>query len=1338
MEFLKNLSIRSKLVLISSVPLLVAIYFLYTRITREMETRETMVQVYEEFEEIEHMSRLLHEFQIERAHLSGYIATGLEIDQKAMINQRQATDIAVENLRGIYQRHAKNSVVLPFLDSLPLYRNNPTVYSKRLNQYKVDLLREIGKTLRTSRHPVIKNQLESHLFLLYSKEYFAQLRSLLHYAIADKQFGPGQYPEFASLKGRAEINFSKFQETASADFLAFTNQKLTTDKLIPTRQIIDSLFLNPSFVRNVSSDQWWVSSTNTVNVLKELENYSLAKVKQFAANELAKISQDVYTSLLITTLAIILIALIVAVTIRHIVSTISAIRLAAERITTGEVDVAVPVSSRDEMGSLVESFNRMIEASKKYAEVAETIGAGEYEVEVPVRSKSDVLGLALNNMRKSLRQLASENEMRTWLLTGNDTINNCIRGDKDLHHLSEEVVNGLATYLRVPVAAVYIRDNGQLIMTASYAIDEAGLTNRSVIRIGEGLVGQAAKTGKPIMLHEVPDGYLKITSGLGDTDVAHLLVYPFEYEGQVKGVIEIGSIREISAAQRELLQMVSNNIGIAVHAAQSRERLKQLLEETQRQAEELESQQEELKQFNEELQEKTEILERSEEELKAQHEELQHTIEELAEKARLLEEQKAELHAAKMEITEKINELEVVSQYKSEFLANMSHELRTPLNSILILTQVLVENRESTLNEKEIQYVNTIHHSGNDLLNLINQILDLSKIEAGKIDLDFEEFSIGSVIQSLTASFEPVSRSKSIDFTVNADELTRSVILYSDKQRLEQVLKNFLSNAFKFTESGGHVTLEINKPTTTAFNRSSLKTSRSVIAFKVTDNGIGIPREKLELIFNAFQQVDGSTKRKYGGTGLGLSISRELCQILGGEIQVESVEGSGSAFTLFLPVESNLNNNEKQDPLPLHFRQPVQGAGPEQVVITENAIRDDRANLTDKDRKILIIEDDVQFSGVLLNFVRERKYKGIVAFEGNTGLHYARQYRPDAIFLDMKLPLMDGEEVLKQLKFDPVLRHIPVQIISGQGISNEGLRQGALDIIRKPLTRDEFFRTIERIEQFVAKKTKKLLIVEDDVQHNLAVKELVGDTDVECHSAFSGREGIEMLLKHSFDCIIIDIGLPDMTGYQFLEQIRQNENLRRIPVIVYTGKHLSREDNAMLEKLASTVVIKTAHSHERLLDETALFLHRVEAKLPKEKQKIIRTLHKAEEVLRDKTVLIADDDVRNLFSLVTVLEQEGMKCLTAENGREAVEILKANPSIDIVLMDVMMPEVDGYESTIEIRKEARFKNLPVIALTAKAMKGDREKCLSSGMSDYISKPLNVNRLVSLMRVWLYS
>jgi CheY-like chemotaxis protein/CHASE3 domain sensor protein/putative methionine-R-sulfoxide reductase with GAF domain len=929
-----------------------------------------------------------------------------------------------------------------------------------------------------------------------------------------------------------------------------------------------------------------------------------------------------------------------------------------------------------------------------------------------------------------LKRIGQEATDKNWTLTGSGELIKKMQGDKQVGELAESIINHLAAWLNAGIGAIYIaeEDDRTLKLVAAYAIDKD--RRKSVpFRFGEGLAGQAAAEKRLIRISDIPSDYLKIQTGFGDVQLKEVLAIPFVFEGVVRGVIELGHVREFTALEQAYLETIADSIAVAVALSQARIKSKELLEETQRQSEDLETRQQELKQSNEELHAKTDLLENSESELNIQQVELQQINEELKGKANLLAEQKNKLEMAKTEVEIKARELELSGRYKSEFLANMSHELRTPLNSILILAQLLAENKKGSIAEKEVEFARNIHSSGIDLLNLINEILDLSKVEAGKMELEISRVNIDEVVANLRSMFTGIADKKSIELKINFAGQKPGNELYSDQQRLVQILRNLLSNAFKFTGPNGKVTVDIDAG------------PDGKASFAVTDTGIGVPENKQGVIFEAFQQADGSTKRKYGGTGLGLSISRELARALGGEIRLHSEEGKGSRFTYSCPLLFDLlmpAPQGKEEVIgKVALADTVQKNDPEAEDDLMEAELDDRHTIQGNDRIMLIIEDDPTFAGILLHFFREKGYKGIMAHQGNTGLSLARHYRPDAIFLDMHLPVMSGSEVLKQLKNDPELRHIPVQIFSGYDLRKDSLELGAFDFVKKPVTMEGMEDAVNKIEEFIHRKLKKLLIVEDNKQQNLAIRELIGNGDVKSFSAYAGLEAYELLQKEKFDCIIIDLGLPDMTGMELLEKIRASEELNKIPIIVYTGKDLGKDEVTSLNRLANTIVLKTADSKERLLDEVILFLHRMESKLPKEKQQIIRKLHRSDEVLQNRKVLIVDDDIRNIYSLTNALEEQGLCCITAENGRAAIGMLKKHSDTDIVLMDVMMPEMDGYESTQAIRKMEGFIKLPVIALTAKAMKGDRERCLEAGMSDYVAKPVNIEQLLSLMRVWLY-
>jgi len=1341
MGFLKNLSVRTKLLLITVIPSVGLIFFLYNAIDTSLERKKATLLVYQDCEEVDRLSAVLHELQRERAFYLSYLSSRTQEDLLRIHDQIPATDGAIENFKAISRMYNRTSQLMAVFDSLEVFRQDFPSHPDNLNHVKSKVLEEIFFFSQASSNGEIRNHLQTHLYFLFAKEYFARARNILLPFFIEKKLTHRDLVRFAESKGQYELNRSKFKLSASEDLLKVYNRAYASESIRGVHEVFEAVLSNPESLQHMTALNWWTQSMAVVDAQLETEQFSLREIRELATTELEAINATLEANVMAGGFALVLAAVLVVLTIRYILASIAELKDAAKKLALGEVDFSVSVTSRDELGDLADSFNKMVSVKKLYAETAARIGKGQYDTPVLVRTNADILGVALNNMKNDLERLSRENDARTWILTGNGQLDDQMRGEKDLSVLADNVVSHLSQFLNAQIGALYVRENGHLKRSGKYAFDPDNQSSQ--IQIGQGLVGQAAADGKEILLKDVPDNYLKVHSSLGELKPRNVVVHPFMYEGEVKGVLELGSTREFTGLELEFLRVVSSRIGIAVNAAQSRERLKELLEETQRQSEELEAKQEELKQFNEELIEKTNLLEKTGEELKAQQEELQESNEELAGQASMLQEQTQNLEFTRLQMEVKARELALASQYKSEFLSNMSHELRTPLNSILILAQVLMENRNNSLSQKEMKYASTIYNSGSDLLNLINEILDLSKIEAGKMELDIEPFAIDELVHKLQNSFDELARSRNVRFKIKCGEALRQTILVSDEHRIEQVLRNFLSNALKFTPSGGTVSLAIKKAAPeVAFKSQHLKSSPIVIAFEVSDTGIGIPNDKLEVIFQAFQQVDGSTKRQYGGTGLGLSISRELANLLRGEIQVSSEPGVGSTFTLFLSKEiSSPEVTREQDIVTIQPGKYDAKAlsGPDEISFVDAARYDDQLALMPGDRKILIMEDDVEYAKILLDLVRERNYKGIVAHQGNIGLSYARQYKPDAIILDMDLPVIDGSQVLRNLKVDPDLRHIPVQIISGHDFRKSGLALGAIDFLQKPVTKESFWKALDKVEHFVSHKPKKLLIIEDDQLHNAAVKDLIGNGDVTCYSAYSGKEALDMLSTTLFDCIIVDLGLPDMTGFAFLEQIRENEQVNKIPVVVYTGKDLTKAQNATLEKLASTVVLKTAFSHERLLDETSLFLHRVESKLPKEKQQIIRKLHKADEVLKGKTALIVDDDDRNLFSLITALEAEAMTCIKAANGKEALSIMQSGEGrkIDVILMDVMMPEMDGFEATKNIRAIPDCKKIPIIALTAKAMKDDRDKCLAAGMSDYISKPVNLQQLLSLMRVWLY-
>lgn len=999
---------------------------------------------------------------------------------------------------------------------------------------------------------------------------------------------------------------------------------------------------------------------------------------------------------------------------------------------------------------------------------ADRISAGDFETTIPIH-RSDEVGLlaeAVRRMVAKLREMIRSSDERNWIKAGETELNKYLRGDQETVDLAQKVISFLCRQLDCHAGAFYAFDQqaGVLRLLGSYAFrDRKSLSNE--FRIGEGLVGQAALEKAPITITATPPDYLRITSGLGDAAPACILVSPFVFEGEVKGVVELAALRTFSGKELELMERVSEGLGIAFNTAESRTRLRILLDQTRQQAEALQFQQEELQQTNEELEEQTRALRDSEANLQTQQEELRVTNEELEERTRALEAQRdsirqknTELEQARKELETKAAELESASRYKSEFLANMSHELRTPLNSILILSQILSTNKDQNLSEKQLEFARTIHSSGSDLLNLINEVLDLAKVEAGKIELQPEAMKLEVLTEEMKRLFGPLAQQKGLQFECTIEEGLPPFVV-TDTQRTQQILRNLLSNAIKFTEKGT-VSLHIGRPDPSHVRMPRSLAPTRAIAFAVRDTGIGIPADKHQLVFEAFQQVDGSTSRKYGGTGLGLSISREFARYLGGEISLESEYGRGSTFTLILPEtlenrsisrsfppqDATTTARDEQTPLPIpappaFLQSPVPSApAPGDVAVAPGEtsyVRDDRKVTTPQDQSILIIEDDPNFVKILVDLAHERGFQCIVAEDGETGLHFADFYRPKAIILDIGLPGIDGWTVMARLKENPDTRPIPVHFMSATDSTMSAMRMGAVGFLTKPVSLDALDTVFSRIETLIARSLKRLLVVEDDEIQNRSILELIGGEDVETRSASSGEEAFQLLTRQSFDCMILDLGLADMSGLQLLERLRKTPEIAKIPVIIYTGKDLTRDEEAVLQRYSDSIIIKGVKSPERLLEETTLFLHRVEADLPQPQQELLSSAHAREAALRERTVLIADDDMRNVFALASVLEERGMHVLEARNGKEALDKLDEHPEIDLVLMDIMMPELDGYEAIRTIRRSEKFRKLPIIALTAKAMKGDKAKCIEAGASDYMSKPVEVDKLVSLLRVWLY-
>lgn len=1005
---------------------------------------------------------------------------------------------------------------------------------------------------------------------------------------------------------------------------------------------------------------------------------------------------------------------------------------------------------------IIQPLTHAVEASNKIAE-------GDWSISI-VTAARDELGNMLHSIQKMRDRLKSrfdEDRRAERIKTSVAELSNRMRGELSLDELAENILNYLVPALRGQVGLFYLPEGQELVLKGTYAFTwRKNLSNR--IAIGDGLVGQAAMEKKQIVLTRVPEDYIVVSSGLGETSPRHIVVTPILHEGELCGMLEVGSLDALGPEELEILQLSVEHIAIAVNSALSRMKLSEMLEQTKKQADllkrqqddmqainddleeqaqalltsemKLQEQQDELRKANEGLEEQAQALRASEESLQAQQEELRVINEELEAQAKLLADQRNELleknealHASQLVLEEKTRALEMSSKYKSEFLSTMSHELRTPLNSILILSNSLADNKHGNLSEKQVEHAKVIHSAGSDLLALINDILDIAKVEEGKMQLVIESLDVTDLAEHLRRNFEHVAQHRGLEFHVDVAPNTPST-LFTDRQRLEQVLRNFFSNAFKFTHQGS-VSLKIGPaPEDVRFKR--IQASQGpVIALAVIDTGIGVPKDKQDLIFEAFQQADGTTSRKYGGTGLGLTISREFSQLLGGEVHISSEgEGKGATFTLYLPVGSPVvESSEAADNLPSEM---VKMAASSFAALAEVPARANGEKKT-----LLIIEDDENFADVLGELASEYGFRSLTAHDGERGIEMARQTRPDAIILDIGLPGIDGWAVLEELKNDSVTRDIPVHCFSGHDESAKALKMGAIAYYKKPATLDQIKDAFGKIESQSVNGIRRLLVVEDNTVQHSAIHALFEDSQVDVTVCTTGQEALDSLLRESFDCVILDLSLPDMDGFTLLETIHENDIYPNVPVIIYTARDLTREQEARLRKYADRIILKTDQSADRLLSEASLFLHWVESKEPGKSRPADASTHR-DDIFTGCKVLLVDDDMRNIYALSASLEEWGCEVQMANNGLESLAALDANPEIDIVLMDIMMPEMDGYEAMQKIREQERFKKLPILALTAKAMRDDRAKCIEAGANDYITKPVDTEKLQSLMRVWL--
>ncbi len=915
-----------------------------------------------------------------------------------------------------------------------------------------------------------------------------------------------------------------------------------------------------------------------------------------------------------------------------------------------------------------------------------------------------------------------------WLRSGQTELAALSSGIHSLEPLADAVLQHVTGYLDGVVAAMYSHgEDGVLRRIGAYGFAYDAADDAQVLMPRDSLASRAALENRIVVMKDLPAGYIKVASSLGESAPRELLIAPIHNHGKIKGVIEIGFLHPVTARDREFMDLIAPAVGASVASVLYRLRLQHALEETQTLNEELQVQQEELRTANEELEEQSRALEESQSALENQQSELRATNDQLAEQALNLDMKNAALTGAQEQLRQRALELERASRYKSEFLANMSHELRTPLNSSLILAKLLSDNTTGNLNEEQVRFAQTIYGAGNDLLHLINDILDISKVEAGKLELVPEDVPLRRMVEGMARTFEPLARQKTLEFSVSVEANVPATIV-TDRQRVEQILKNLMSNAVKFTDAG-------------AVNMTVSVTAEGWVQFAVRDSGIGIPQEQQDKIFDAFHQADGTTSRRFGGTGLGLSISRDLTNLLGGNLTVSSVPGEGSLFTLSLPRNGQVAASPPPPPpQEVQTFQPARVAPVQPAALAEiepsASFADDREQPAEGARTVLVVEDDPEFARILFDLAHELDYRCLVALTAGEGLALAAVHKPDAVLLDIRLPDGSGLSVLQQLKDSPATRHIPVHIVSSIENGGEALHLGAIGYALKPTSREQLEDVFRKLQEKSAQKIKRVLLVEDDERQRDSVVQLIADADVEINAVGTAGEALELLHKQVYDCMIIDLKLPDMQGRELLERMSTEELCSFPPVIVYTGRNLTRDEEAELLKYSRSIIIKGARSPERLLDEVTLFLHKVESELSSERQSMLKTVRGRDRVFEGRTILLVDDDVRNVFALTSALESRGAKVEVGRNGFEAIAKLDEVAGIDLVLMDVMMPGMDGLEAMRRIRADGRFDRLPMIAITAKAMKDDQEQCLAAGANDYLAKPIDLSRLYSLLRVWM--
>ncbi|WP_261301322.1 response regulator [Paenibacillus andongensis] len=1380
MQWIRNAKINYKLIIMIVLPMLGLLYFssnaIYGKVKELSELNNLQTLVTTEI----YINDLIHELQKERSLLSGYFEdktiTRQLVDQRKLTDEKssafreQLKSLNTSVLGDKFKKNANTAVSK--LDQFVILRTQ--VDQGKANEDEtlsfyletVDSLFEMMQnTNEISSNKQISNMLTSYILFSKSKFAVSRERAVLFHVFSGNRADLNDIEQIGVLENE-QLLYYKESKLLASEAAQQIYQKMVKGQVVAEVDRLVQLVLKaePGKALGVDSQQWYNVATQEVDLLKEVEDGLSSELIQNMESIKKSTTRSLIGVAIFNVIILIFSFLVIVLISRMLLSQIHLLKRSTELILTGVTDIHLDVQSKDEFGELMEAFNHMVASFKEVITQADRISLGEYEQTIVPRSDRDQLSVALIRMLTSLKETTAENERQFWLKTQLARLTGLSQGVANVQQLVGMLISEISGLVGAGQGIIYLKESqssaspfNEFVLLGSYAFKERkNVANR--VRPGEGLVGQCILEKKTILLSNVPGDYIHIQSGLGESKPFQIVVLPILFEDEVLAVIELAAFKPFTSIEHELLEQLSDTLGVVIQAAISRQKTEALLRESQLLAEELQTQQEELRTANEELEEQTLMLKQSEEKMRIQSEELQAINEELEEKTNYLEVQKADIEkqnafiqSSKQDLEEKAKELEQASQYKSEFLANMSHELRTPLNSLLILSKSLSTNEDGNLTEDQIESAKIIHSGGLDLLTLINDILDLSKVEAGKLDILIEEVRLDDLLQSLRYQFNPVAKEKGLSFILKLDDQIPEIVT-TDGQRTEQILKNLLSNAFKFTASGS-VTVEIARAGKgTAYQNHHLE-ENGALALTVTDTGIGIPASKQQAIFEAFQQADGTTSRKYGGTGLGLTISRELAKLLGGEIHMRSSEGKGSSFTLYLPLEGTANTEMTEPKIaPIKVAAAVDTLQTSSELLIASTMEDhlfadqtaktflpdDRELLKNsmQDKVILIVEDDPAFAKILMDMSYKKGFKCLVSGDGFSSLQLAKQYIPSAILLDLGLPDMDGLKVLDHLKYHNETRHIPVHIISGRDKSSDSMQRGAIGYLSKPIQAEDIEAVFNKIEHKLQERIQQVLVVEDDLNNQKAIHELLKHKKVDIHSVSTGKEALQLMRSQSFDCVILDLTLPDMTGFELLQQLVVDSEGSVPPIIINTGKELTQEEYKELNQFTDSIVIKGANSPDRLLDEVSLFLHSVHKSLPQAQKEMIRMVRDSDETLKGRKILLVDDDLRNTFALSKILRKHGLDVVMADNGKLALDKLESETGIELVIMDIMMPVMDGYEAIGHIRTIPKFQSLPIIALTAKAMTGDREKCIERGANDYMTKPVDTDKLLSLIRVWL--